>query len=281
MFTQKNKNSKWELSKEQDKQLIGKLTNLTVMFDRKTVTSNEESNPFPPKNTDNLNSKEYDFELSLIDKYHQNAVKKFNTYLDKAFKRYSREKTLLDPNSYSNITYFYVSNNIEIKSTIIENPTVTKLTKISKHLIIQGTAGLGKTTLIKYLFINASKSVSNSGIIPILVDRLNRYSGESILDYVSKNVQEFDSNVSLADIENAFNNSSLLLLIDGIDEIKHKYTTGFILQLESFLNMYFNTHIIITSRPVDDFMQFSSFIVGKICPFSVEQSIMFVEKQKF
>ncbi len=209
------------------------------------------------------------------------AVKSFNTYLDKAFKRYSREKTLLDPNSYSNITDFYVSNNIEFKSTIIENPTVTKLTKISKHLIIQGTAGLGKTTLLKYLFINASQSVSNSGIIPILVDKLNRYSGESILDYVSKNVQEFDSNVSLADTENAFNNSSLLLLIDGIDEIKHKYTTEFNLQLESFLNRYFNTPIIITSRPVDDFMQFSSFIVGEICPFSIEQSIMFVEKQNW
>lgn len=207
------------------------------------------------------------------------AVKSFNTYLNKAFKRYSREKTLLDPNSYSNITDFYVSNNIEFKSTIIENPTVTKLTKISKHLIIQGTAGLGKTTLLKYLFINASQSVSKSGIIPILVDKLNRYSGESILDYVSKNVHEFDSNVSLADIENAFNNSSLLLLIDGIDEIKHKYTTEFNLQLESFLNRNFNTPIIITSRPVDDFMQFSSFIVGEICPFSVEQSIMFVEKQ--
>ncbi len=202
-------------------------------------------------------------------------------YLGKALKKYSREKTLLAPDSYCNLMDFYVSNDIKFKSTLINNPTIEKLSTISNHLIIQGTAGLGKSTLLKYLFLSASSSVLEFGVVPVLIEKLNRYRGEPILDYVLKNIQEFDGDISLEVIESALSNGSLLLLIDGIDEIKHQYITEFNLQLESYLNKYYDTPIIITSRPVDDFMQFSSFIVGEICPFSVEQSVMFVEKQNW
>ncbi len=210
-----------------------------------------------------------------------NAVKTFNTYLEKAFKRYSCEKTLLDPNNYFNITDFYISNSIKFGATIIENPTVEILTKTSNHLIIQGTAGSGKSTLLKYLFIKASERVSNSEVVPILVAKLNRYRGESIIDFVLKTVQEFDSKITLEEINSNFSKGSLLLLIDGIDEIKHEYRVEFNLKLESFLNNYDRAPIIITSRPIDDFMQYSSFIIGEICPFTIKQSIAFVEKQKW
>lgn len=210
-----------------------------------------------------------------------NAVRAFNTYLDKAFKRYSCEKTLLDPNNYCNITDFYISNSIKFGATIIENPTVEILTKTSNHLIIQGTAGSGKSTLLKYLFIKASESVSNSEVVPILVAKLNRYRGESIIDFVLKTVQEFDSKITLEEINSNFSKGSLILLIDGIDEIKHEYRVEFNLKLESFLNNYDRAPIIITSRPIDDFMQYSSFIIGEICPFTIKQSLAFVEKQKW
>lgn len=203
-----------------------------------------------------------------------------NRYYKKILKN-SLVKTFLQPNVPSKLSDIYVRSYIEFDSKQIDPVNVDVLEKLNKHIIIQGTAGLGKTMLMKHLLLSAINETSSKKKIPVMINKLNNYKGENILEYVLQSFRRIVDDISLDNINNWLNDKKLLLLIDGIDEIKPDYTLKFNEELESFSEKYDDTTIIMTSRPIEDFIHFSSFIRTNICPLSQEQAIELVKKQKW
>jgi ABC-type arginine transport system ATPase subunit len=84
----------------------------------------------------------------------------FGGYLKNSYDKYSRAKTLLHRQEPIKIKDFFVipslkvpGNNEKVQETISANDIYDKF--YSRHfLIIKGTAGMGKSTLLKYLFID-------------------------------------------------------------------------------------------------------------------------------
>ena len=201
-----------------------------------------------------------------------------NRYYKKILKN-SLVKTFLQPNVPSKLSDIYVRSYIEFDSKQIDPVNVDVLEKLNKHIIIQGTAGLGKTMLMKHLLLSAINETSSKKKIPVMINKLNNYKGENILEYVLQSFRRIVDDISLDNINNWLNDKKLLLLIDGIDEIKPDYTLKFNEELESFSEKYDDTTIIMTSRPIEDFLHFSSFIRADLCPLNKEQAIELIKRQ--
>ena len=113
------------------------------------------------------------------------------TYLIKSSSSYSEIKTLLNHTTPSNINDVYVCNDLRFEHNDIEDATVSKLESISKHIIIRGGAGSGKSTLMKHLFLTSIVGDENKiERIPVLLHRLHRYKSESLTDYILQAIRE-------------------------------------------------------------------------------------------
>lgn len=236
-----------------------------------------------PLLTAELNDDEDDYDISPFDKY-----------LDAATAYYSTKKTLLYAEKPHPFYDLYVCNDIRYRKfrmtgirdpkaeKTISNVTVQKLEEESKYVIIQGIGGIGKSMLLTHLFLSSAKQTKDTGSIPLLLalkDYKDTTSG--IVDFIWNCVKEYDADISRSCIINALQQKSIILLLDGLDEIQSSVRDDFNQDLEAFIKSYPGNTIIMTSRPVYSFVSYSKFSLFDILELSKAQAIELVEKLEF
>lgn len=220
----------------------------------------------------------------------QSEVFLFRRYLTSAVDYYSTKKTLINKEKPTQFYNLYVCNDITYSlsrpngymTRRIESPNVDLLNSISKHLIIQGTGGIGKSMLITHLFLSVAKGSDINFKIPVLV-QLKDYKAENkvITQLILESVNQFDKQISLDCIIEQLSKARLILLFDGLDEIKSDLKDVFEGQLESFMKEFYRNTVIITSRPINSFVSYTKFSLCDVQPLSLEQSVRVIEKIEF
>ena len=136
--------------------------------------------------------------------------------------------------------------------------------------------------LMTHLFLSSAKQVETTGNIPLLLS-LKDYkdSDSSIVDFILKSVNEYDSSISKEDIIDSLVQKRLILLLDGLDEIQSSIRDTFNQHLESLLKAYSGNTIIITSRPVHMFISYSKFTIFDIQDLTKKQALELIGKLDF
>lgn len=157
--------------------------------------------------------------------------------------------------------------------------------------IISGQIGTGKSLLARSLALEAAKEHKKYGIVPLLFD-LSMFpeSDQSLFDILKNEYQSYipDDEPNLAqtmirlvghsDFSIHCQKGSLLILFDGLDEIRPELKESFLKKLKEFLRSYGNNSILIFSRPTGKFLEFGSFNVLHINPLSMEQTSRLVNQ---
>lgn len=92
----------------------------------------------------------------------------FTKYLTKSYDKYSKIKTILYKTEPQYIYDFFEFPILLKKPEILVNTeNVNTILDISNFIIIQGTGGIGKSTLLKHLFIN---ELENKDLIPVFIE---------------------------------------------------------------------------------------------------------------
>lgn len=220
------------------------------------------------------------------------TIHPFQKYLDAASDYFSTKKTLLyaeKPHPFydlyvcNDITYrrFKIAESKNSKTDLtIHNATIENLKKESRYIIIEGTGGIGKSMLLTHLFL--SSEPETTGYIPLLLS-LKDYTDEanSIVDFIWKTLKDFDSTIKHSTIIEALQNQELVLLLDGLDEIRSSVRASFDQDLDAFIKSYPGNMIIITSRPIYNFIAYSKFTIFDIEPLSKHQALSLIEKLDF
>ena len=220
----------------------------------------------------------------------QSEIFLFKKYLTSAVEYYSTKKTLINKEKPTQFYNLYVCNDISYKisrqdgytTRSIKNPDVDLLNAVSKHLIIKGTGGIGKSMFLTHLFLSSVKKSDTSFKIPVLV-QLKDYKDENkvITQFILDSVNQFDKQISLDCIIEQLSKARLILLFDGLDEIKSSLKEVFEGQLESFMKEFYRNTVIITSRPIYSFVSYTKFSLCDVQPLSLEQSVRVIEKIEF
>ncbi len=132
-----------------------------------------------------------------------------------------------------------------------------------QYISILGSAGCGKSTLTKFIFLN---SIQNRKRIPVLVEFRAIADGESIEEHVKQKLLNTDAKPSREILHRSLKKGNFLFIFDGFDEIyaKNKQTLNY--GLDKFLDKYSKNYFIITSRPgagIENYPRFSQFkVVG-------------------
>ncbi len=116
-------------------------------------------------------------------------------------------------------------------------------------LVILGEAGSGKSTLLKEIALNYSKDK-----IPIIIQ--SKYIKSIYKDKSTNNIElciseafkSYGVNLTYEDIKQILGNSSIMLMIDGLDEIPEDIRILFLEEIQGFNLSYGSHSIIVTSR---------------------------------
>lgn len=206
----------------------------------------------------------------------------FVEYIKNAYDKYSKIKTILyrtEPKyiyDFFEVPFLGLGNQKSFKVN-----SVNSVLDISNFVIIQGTGGIGKSTLMKRLFIN---ELERKDLIPVFLELkdINEFNTEyEIGNIILEKINNLGSKINLKYFEYALKSGCFLFLLDGYDEILTKNRDLFFKKLDSFCDKYSKNYFIISSRPFSEFVEFQRFTVIDTCPFSKKQAIELVNKIDF
>lgn len=206
-------------------------------------------------------------------KYKIQTGKVFEKYIKSSIEKYKYTKTILYKYEPVLIEDFYVNLDLGLNDKIIEARRVKNLIVVSNNLIITGIAGSGKSTLMKYLFLN---SFENEEHIPIFIEIRNIK--KNILDDLFEMLKEYNFPQDIDLFKKIFKNGKFIVFLDGLDEvspdIRDKISNEIINMRDSFSNNIY----IVTSRPNEKYISWFKFTELKILPLNKEKAQLLIKK---
>lgn len=206
----------------------------------------------------------------------------FTRYLENATSRYNQVRTLATGTSSRTIIgsdSIYVNVGILHNGQKIETRNIESLLNISKNILIQGTGGIGKSMLMRYLFLNTADRDDH---VPVLLElrKISNQSPEkiSILDLIYSCMNDFDVKLHKEQFEYSLRLGKYVFLLDGFDEVKESHAKQTAVAIQKFCAKYPKNFCIITSRPGRDIAPLETFTVVESLPLSKEQSVLLASK---
>jgi GTPase SAR1 family protein len=204
-------------------------------------------------------------------------------YQAEEFRRNLYTKTLLHRAEPKNLFEFYVPLHIwkldrNRRDSKIPTTSATELFKIAKRITLIGSAGSGKSTIVRYLFLNCIKENFK---IPLKVELryLNDFEG-SLIQYIKEQIFKLDK-ISESDniIDRLLLSGKFVIFLDGYDEINSGEKERVTKEIDDLVRVYSKNHYILTSRPYTNIDLLPSFHNFHVCDLSKDEIDEFVRKQ--
>lgn len=204
-------------------------------------------------------------------------------YQVEEYKRNYFSKTILHRAEPKPLNEFYQPLYIELhkKNEIgkrIPTSSSKKLLNKYNYLTLIGSAGSGKSTIVKYLYTNC---FSENYKIPIKVELryLNEYKG-SIHDYIYNEIFHFQKlGFSNTIIDRLLSSDSFAFFFDGYDELSSTIKSKTTKDIDSFVQKYPSNKYVITSRPYTSVDLLPLFTNFHVCNLEPNEIGAFVKKQ--
>lgn len=200
----------------------------------------------------------------------------FKKYLENAYLKYSKVKTLLYRTEPKYLYDFFECNNLLKDDEIIDPSEIDNVLKLSNFIIIKGNGGIGKTTMMKHFFLSELKK---KRFIPIFFE-LKDYNNFDLTlkDSLYKSITLLGNEFDKEYFEYALQTGTFLFLLDGYDELSNSKLNKFSYELQELCDKYPDNNFIMSSRPNDNFISFQRFTVLKSMLFSKQKAIDLINK---
>ncbi len=200
----------------------------------------------------------------------------YSGYLINIAKQYGNSKSFFIIDEPQELSSFYVPVGIESSTLKISKANLRTILSHNKKTIISGSAGSGKSILLKHLLLNA---LNEKKQIPVFVElRDSNLVSDSLYDTIVKTLECFGFELGQDFIKKAFINGHFLFLLDGLDEVTSEKRDMLVKEIDLLLKEYSKNSIVITTRPDNITSELQTFSIFNTLPLSLEQSIELVGK---
>ncbi|PDS25047.1 NACHT domain-containing protein [Flavobacterium branchiophilum] len=214
-------------------------------------------------------------EAKVEDNYWEN---KFSNYLEVIYKDSLYLTTLVFPNSQTKIKDLYVPLTLNQAITFerykIDTFDYSIFDKYNK-IIISDYAGMGKSTLLKWITISIIEQ--NKGI-PILVELRKIDERNSLIDEIFNQINPIDNSFDKDLVFELLELGFFTILLDGFDEIPYDIQSNITIQISDFIKKVNKNNFVITSRPESALSTFADFQLFYIKPLEENEAYALIEK---
>jgi hypothetical protein len=204
---------------------------------------------------------------------------KFAQYLGRTHKSSSIINTLVFPNQQIKIKDIYFPLTIvstkDYKQFEINEKPNAELFSTFKRILISDYAGMGKSTLMRWVSLNL---IENPSTIPILIELRKLDKGNKILDEIFQLIDPIDKNFDKDLIIRFLELGFFTIILDGFDEIPKDIQETVTGELREFVNKVPDNNFILTSRPESALSSFGDFQMFYIKQLEPKQSYEIIKK---
>lgn len=205
----------------------------------------------------------------------------FQEYLERTYNKLYNINVWSLNNSKRQLKDIYVPQSIfleyskrqkkEIRIKVDQLPV--QLIKEYKQILITDTAGMGKSTMIRFMFVNLMEMSLKEVGIPIYIE-LNRLKKNwTILDEIQNQLNSLSKNFDTNLLYKLIQTGGFIFFLDGYDEIPIDDISDVTKNLQDFISKAGeNNYYLLTSRPDDRLSSFVGFHQFRICPLKKEEA---------
>lgn len=202
----------------------------------------------------------------------------YKDYLEYSCKKYSTVKTLLYKNEGKFLYNFYEPQFLESESgELIDTSNSNMIFQKNHKIIVTGTGGIGKSMLMKHIFIN---QVNNASSIPIFIElksinaiQLDDFDFET---FIFQEIERHHLNIPIDYFKETLKTGEYTIIFDGLDEIVSTHRNMLDQSLKKFVDVYYKNEYILSSRPSDDFIGWSNFSEYEVKLLTKEQAVSLI-----
>lgn len=214
-------------------------------------------------------------EGDLVDNFFES---KFTEYLNRSYQKFSTLNILVFPNQQINIKSIYLP--LSIRSTKDHNKYKIDTFKKEfiepyQRILISDTAGMGKSTLMKWIGLSL---IEQKISIPILIELKKLSSKHSVIDEIYNQLDPIDKSFDKDFVIKFLELGGFTILLDGFDEIQYEHRESVILDLKDFISKASKNWYILTSRPDSSLTSFGDFQMFHITPLEIKESFELIKK---
>ncbi|PIA69467.1 hypothetical protein CDR19_18465 [Ectopseudomonas toyotomiensis] len=207
--------------------------------------------------------------------------KSFSKYLVRSYERYSKTKTLLYRDQPVRLRDFYVKTDLSLGQERVEAENFYGEVVRYRKVVVSGTAGTGKSTFCKSLFLDM---VENGGeVVPIFVElrHLNSAGSSGIIEFLMSVMTEIEPAFSRIQLEYALRLGRVLLILDGYDELLVERREEFYQEVLKLSNQYGRLMVVVSSRPDGCFDSWEEFYLYRVLPLDKEKAKSLIGKLEY
>ena len=202
----------------------------------------------------------------------------FKEYLITATKHYGTTKTLLYRDVPVPLYDYYVHLNVRHNKKIVDTSNVKNLLKVGRRLLVTGTAGCGKSTLTKHLFLDTLK---HTKFIPLYFELRNIKKTTRLIDALYERITNLGFTLEKEYFLKALETGSFALYLDGYDEILPEVRDFVSQEILHITEKYQNCFCVVTSRPEESFVSWHSFSELRTMPLDKSKAMELIGKIKY
>lgn len=213
-------------------------------------------------------------------KYHVPLEDHFSEYFHRTYKRISIINTLVFNNSQKYLQDIYIPLTITRKGESKDlnykiDSFPDKLLNQYEKILITDNAGMGKSTLMKKLFIDC---IDNKKGIPILIElrRLNK--NKQIFEEIKEQINPLEKEFSEILLLELLKEGGFIILLDGYDEISLSDREIVTTDIQNFIYKASKNTFILTSRPESALTSFGDFQDFEIEPLKKKEAFELLRK---
>jgi len=200
----------------------------------------------------------------------------FRSYLNNAYEKFSKTKTILYSRESVFIKEIYVSQNLLFRNTQIDTENINNLLRLGNNFLVTGTGGIGKTTFMKNAFLN---TILQTNYIPIFIELKDMNDNEGNLkEVIYKSINLLGFGLEKDVFLDSLSLGKFILFLDGFDEIgsdKRDRVKKEILELSVEFR---DNKIIVSSRKSFEFIDWASYKEMDIEPLNLTQAKLMISK---
>jgi predicted NACHT family NTPase len=152
------------------------------------------------------------------------------------------------------------------------------LEAVEKHrrLMVLGKPGAGKSTFLKYLAMQCITGNFAAEKVPVFVtlkDFAEAEGSPGLIAYMAQNLKI----LTIEDLEQLLSRGQLLVLLDGLDEVREEDTARIIREMRDTADRFKDSQFVITCRIAAKEYTFERFTEVEVADFSEEQIAAFAE----
>lgn len=200
----------------------------------------------------------------------------YATYIENSFEKYSKTKTFFIRNEPTYLYDFYVPSSLESSGRKIKNASIDEIIKNNNCCIVSGTAGSGKSTLMRHLLLQCIAAKSKVPVFIELKD-INDFEGD-LIDLIRSVVVRNNSSFSKIFIESAIKAGHFTFLFDGYDEVNEKKRKQLRKEIQVLANKNPENNYIVSSRTDSEFGGWVGFTVFEMLGLSLDQACLLIDK---